>query len=274
MLQMEAFGAEANLMGRLGINDILYLEPVCALIFKHFNLLEKNPSVGQWYIQLKGSPLLNQPENNIAKGVSSFHHYCWSKVAESRYYREMGPVKRAGLAKYAADNYKFVIDHPEYRPVKWPYLPKLYVDYGNALMLGGSLSQSPLAINAFENALQVNKAYVPALVVLGNAYEKLGDKDRALHYLEEGLRYKPNSSFLKQRYQELGGQLPYPDPYSSRQPEMGSMEQGDEAAALQINEVASSSPLDKKTKPAMENNSGKVSAKDKGVVNPYCRFCP
>ena len=110
------------------------------------------------------------------------------------------------------------------------------------------------------------------MVALGNVYEKLGEKSKALHYVEEGLRYKPDSSFLKRRYQELGGQSPYPDPYHSLPFEKDDMDQGNEAG---IHEIVPSIPLEKIAKPAMENNSVKAGAKDKGAVeNPYCRFCP
>ena len=209
-LQLAALGAPVEGIEPLGVNDIFLLEPVCALIFKHYNLLKQNPRVGQWYIQLKGSPLLNLPEYNIAKGAISFHHYCWSKVAENRYYREMNPVKRKGLADYAADNYKFVLDHPEYRPANWPYLPKLYVDYGNALILRWEPRQMAIAVYAFETALQYDKAYVPAIIGLSNIYEKQGDQRKALEYITEGLRYLPDSKGLKRRYGKLGGKRPYP----------------------------------------------------------------
>ncbi|MBI5430589.1 MAG: hypothetical protein HY938_09050 [Nitrosomonadales bacterium] len=293
-LQIAALGAEVNGIEPVGVADILYLEPVCALIFKHSNLLQKNHSLQQWYLQLKGSPLLDMPENNIAKGVSSFHHYCWSKVAENRYYRETNRMKKAGLSKYAANNYKFVIDHSEYRPVDWPYLPKLYVDYGNALMLGGKLSQSPLAIDAFETALRYNKGFVPAMMALADVYGKLGEKNKALEYVTEGLRYKPNSNGLKVRYEELGGKPPYPEPYPSDQPASHAEETGKttppEGMGAEGGMIphATMAPSAKDAGQGADTKSAEPDARSMGkdqnqtatgagkppVGNPYCRFCP
>lgn len=287
-LQMAALGARVIGLEPLEINEVMFLEPVCVLIFKHYNLYDKDNSLQQWYIQLKGSPLLEMPENNIAKGVSSFHHYCWSKVAENRYYREMNPMKKAGLSKYAANNYKFVIDHSEYRPADWPYLPKLYVDYGNALMLGGKLPQSPLAIDAFETALRYNKAFVPAMIALANVYEKLGEKNKALEYVTEGLRYKPNSNGLKGLYEELGGKPPYPEPYPSNQPASHVEEAGTttppEGMGAEGGVMPPMAPNGKDAGQGADTENAKSVEKGQGqtetavgkppVGNPYCRFCP
>lgn len=281
-LQMAALGAPVYGIEPIGIKDIPFLEPVCALIFKHFNLLEKDRRLGQWYVQLKGSALLNLPENNIAKGANSFHHYCWAKVAEYRYYREMNPMKKAGLAQYAASNYKFIIDHPEYRPARWPYLPVMYLDYGNALLLGGKLSQSALAIDAFETALRSNKAFVPARISLADIYEKLGQKSKALEYVTESLRYKPASKELKRRYEELGGKPPYPEPYPA--PPNSPAEELDPLETIQPERNAEASsagitPVDKEVAQPSGNGGQNLEQSAASAVrspasNPYCRFCP
>lgn len=293
-LQMDALGATVPLMKPLGINDVIFLEPVCALIFKYSNRFVKDNSLQQWYIQLQDSPLLDLPEYNIAKGAISLHHYCYSKVVEHYYYKEKDPIKRTFWAGYVASGYKFVIDHQEYRPTNWHYLAKLYVDYGNALMLGGKLTQSALAINAFETALRNDNAFVPAMVSLAEVYEKLGKKSKALEYVTEGLRYKPNSKSLKLRYEELGGKPPYPEPYPA--PELTShteelkpsettppeRKEG-EATTTQVTpnvKEAGQGTDPKQNMPPAADSMGKNQDKpatgtgSQPSNNPFCRFCP
>ncbi len=265
--RLDIVGAQLHGQPPVGINDLAAMEPVCALILRHQKLHNDNPSLGKgiWYVQLQGSSLLDLPENNIAKGVFSFHHYCWGEVVRNRAFQEANAKKRRELAEYAMSGSKYVIDHPEFRPQNWPYLSHVYVTMGTGYLL---MKETASAINAFLMALQLNPRERIAYINLADTLAQLGKKSEALVHITEGLKHLPNSKALARRYLELGGKLPHPEPYPDLQKENKAEQIGQEdPASLKEPELSAEKSAEVKTPPPEQKRiTGK---KD----NPFCRFC-
>lgn len=263
--QIETLGAHIHLQPPVDIGDIKLIEPVCVLILAYEKRGDDNPSLGYWYPQLKNSPLLDLPEYRMAKDASSLHHYCWAEVLRYRYYRETKAGVRRSLARAITGGYKFVIDHPEYLPKNWPYMAKMYVDYGKGLLLEKKPGE---AVVAFKTAINLDPEYVLAYSALADVLVQDGQKSKAMESIVEGLKYRPESKPLRRRYEELGGKPPYPEPYPEAQIEPKAEQSTAAPSAIE------------QTKPAPEGNVGEPAAGASEAAqtqpkdNPYCRFCP
>jgi hypothetical protein len=262
-----------SLVGHMVLGEPLTLEeariltPACKLIFAF-----QRAGQGQWYNSSKGSPLLDQPEHLIAKDAISFHHACWADVSRSRYFRATKEIKRKQYLKNAVGNYKFIIEHKDYLPPGWPFLPQMYVEMGRAKSLqndfGGTLA-------AFMKALEINPSYENAYVEMVSFMQFRDMKDKALKYATEGLRRVPASKTLKKKYLALGGKEPFPEPYPSADPP--SPVTADQKPLTAPVADSGARPVDpvpsQEAKPVVEDAPNQA-----GVpANPgksFCRFCP
>lgn len=261
----------------LTAKDVGSLEPVCVPIF----LAGRS---GTWYEVLKGDPILDRPPYSMAKGANSFHHYCYAEIAKIRRFKERDANKRKFLAETMLGEYGFVINAPEYRDKGWPYLKKVYVEYGRAALL---LNRNKDAIGAFSKALQIDPAYDQAHIAIADMRADLGDKKGALQQVVEGLKHNPDSKQMKRRYAELGGKGPYPEPY--QKPKMDSP--ADDAASRPADAAASNSlPADSPValpepspaesaavSPEVPDSKAPAATPTQRIgneKNPYCRFCP
>ncbi len=230
------------------------LEPVCALV------LAAQHSGGEsvWYEKLRNNPVLDQPENLIAKGAQSFHHYCWAELHMARYYSARTILEKRARLQDASGDYGYMITKPEFLPLNWPYLPKMHLKYGGVASLMGKDQE---AINSFLQAIKLDPSYELAYSALSDFMQKKGSKAKAFEYVVEGLKHNPDSKRLKRRYTELGGKLPYPAPYVKATP------------STAPEPAASSAPV---TTPAEPNRAATESPKEPMGTpsNPYCRFCP
>ena len=268
--RLDIVGAKIHVHAPVAIADLPTLEPVCELILRYQKRWEDNPSLGIWYIQLKDSPLLDLPQNNIAKGVDSFHHYCWGEVVRNRYFSETDPRKRKELAEYAMSGSKYIIDHPQFRPQNWPYLSHVYVTMGTGYLL---MKDNVSAINAFLMALQLNPRERTAYIHLADTLLHIGKKPEALKQVTEGLKYFPKNKGLIRRYQELGGKLPYPEPYVGLSLEI----KEDDGTATTTNPPESNNEKTTPNSEAASTSNATPQAPEKATPNPdnpYCRFCP
>lgn len=261
----------------LDTRDVNALSPVCQLIAL-YNLREF------WYPQLGNSPLLDRPGYSIAKGVSSFHHFCRGEIARGRYYRERDRDKRQHYAKLVVSEISYVIDHADGRPDDWPYLASMYVERGKAFLL---MKNNVSALKDFDQALRLDKSDMLAYQALADFYADAGQKAKALTYVTEGLRYHPEAVSLQRRHQKLGGKLPYPEPYASpkkaeatKRPESISLDQSPvtshtNASPQPSTDLPSPTPLSAKTKtPTTPTGANQGPTPPPPKSNPYCRFCP
>lgn len=254
------------------LSETNMLEPVCIMIFASDQAAGGG---GVWYEKLKGNPVLDRPENLIAKGAISFHHYCWAELHMARYYNARNSAEKKAELLSAYGDYSFMIGNPQWLPSSWPYLPKMYVKHGGAASMMGRDHE---AITSFLKAKEIDPKFDRAYTSLADLTARNGNKSKALEYVTEGLKHNPESKRLKRRYTELGGKLPYPVPDTSPETE----NQGTTSSLKQQPPVPEHGADTSKdalhvTKP--DSQSRQIQPQKNNETfgspgNPYCRFCP
>ena len=252
------------------------LEPVCVMILA---AKQAKGGGGVWYENLKGNPVLDRPENLIAKGAVSFHHYCWAEVHMTRYYSSRNQNEKKAELLSAYNDYSFIISHPQWLPANWPYLPKMYVKQGGSAALMGKDQE---AIGSFLKALEIDPKFELAYAALADFMAKKENKSKALEYLTEGLKHKPESKRLKRRYTELGGKQPYPVPYAKPESDkQEALSSPDNPATTPLPDAATTIDAPPEAPPAniqneqIQQTPPPLESETLGTPdNPYCRFCP
>lgn len=280
--RLDLIGTKVYLLSPVGIDDLATIDPACVERLRLAKLLFDQPT----HTEAEGAVIierLKRPENRIAN-IGSYHHYCWGQVAQNRYYRETDLQKRKDLALYAASGYKYVIDHTESIPKDWPYMHKMHVDYGKALLLSNNTAG---AIQALNTALKINPKYIPAYNALADVLNEQGLKSKALEFVIEGLKYQPTSKSLKRRYTELGGKQPFPEPYPVAEDvppnDLETEVQGDKKDAGKEDNLPQLPGTKTKADSVSSNKTGTIEKNEPPAggapettpnkANPYCRFC-
>jgi tetratricopeptide (TPR) repeat protein len=251
--------------------DAKLLEPACVVP------LTNGGSGGQWFDMVRGHPLLDVPRYQILKGADSLHHYCRGQAAEIRYFKERDPVMKRRLLEEMIGEYVFMIGHPQYLPKNWPYMKVMHLELGNARMLEKKPAQ---AIRSFEQALSLDPAYEKAHIAYTDALVDMGLKAKALAQVTEGLRHNPDSRGHQRRYKELGGKLPYPEPYKKAVQEDANAVPDEPVAVPEKSQQIV--PAVTEAEPAAAPEQAKIPPEPlvspenekKNSKNPYCRFCP
>lgn len=257
--------------------DVKFLEPVCKLIIAN----DSGEIDNHWWNRLDYSGLLDKPEYVIARGVRSFHHYCWGQISQARMFRARSKQQRISYGIRAVDDYRFVLEHPDYLPPGWPYKPKMLAAMGRVL---AAMDKEADAVAAYLKALEHDPAYEQAHLGLAEVMQDHGKKDKALAQVTEGLRHNPDSSPLKKRYAALGGKPPYPKPIAKVAPaESATLAQtvsspAPEASGAPVNTVTEppSAPLSAPSSApaAVSTQTPDAETPTSKSANPYCRFCP
>ncbi len=82
----------------------------------------------------------------------------------------------------------------------WPLLPKAYYKRAKALEAQG---QNSNAMQDYQRAINLKKNFALAYAAISDLFKKLGDIKNSKKYVEEGLKYSPNSKALKRRKAKL-----------------------------------------------------------------------
>jgi len=181
---------------------------------------------------------------------------------------------------------QYMVKHPEFLPVNWPHMKRMYLELGVARTLQ---KRPQIAIKDFYEALGLDPAYEQAHIALADAWTDLGQNKKALEQVSEGLRHRPDSKPLQRRFKKLGGNLPFPEPYMTHIPDEPrfNTEAGNKTSDLP-------QPLDRKEDRSIRNNEvphGVFSNSnpehndnsqpmisdtidDNKRRSPFCRFCP
>lgn len=228
-----------------------------------------------WAEALGSSPILDKPENAMAKGAGWFHHYCWGKLSKLRSYSARSADQRGRAILNWRNEMKFIVDWTGERGIKWHYMPVIHKEIAESYLFEKNYAK---AITEGEKALALDKGYVPVYLIMADAYAGANKRDKALEIATEGLKYAPESKPLKRRYKDMGGKLPYPEPYEK------------ETAAVEAAPAKAEKPVVEAAPPAMPpvpENRPQVESVAKDTVlppsvepskkpesNPYCRFCP
>lgn len=262
---------ETILFFRLDHMDVKLLEPACVVP------LTNGGQSQMWYDMVRNHPLLDDPRYAILRGADSLHHYCRGQAAKIRYFKERDAVMKKRLLEYMVSEYTFMIDHPRYLQNNWPYMKIMHLELGNARMLEKKPAQ---AIRSFEQALSLDPAYEKVHIAYADALVDMGQKAKALAMVTEGLRHNPDTRGLQRRYKELGGKLPYPEPYKKVVQDATKAVPDQPAATLEKSQAVV--PVVTETEPATTPEQAKTPPEplslpeneNKNSKNPYCRFCP
>jgi tetratricopeptide (TPR) repeat protein len=139
------------------------------------------------------------------------------------------------------------------------------------------------AIATAKEVLAVDASFVEVYSILADSYVALKQPDKALASVREGLRQAPNAKGLKRRYKELGGQMPYPEPYAKpveavvappveATPAAGAPKE--EAAPKKAVQQAIQDAVQAIQQPVAQPEALPNAAPPTKPANPYCRFCP
>jgi tetratricopeptide (TPR) repeat protein len=251
----------------LDTEDTKYLEPACTLVFTY--QIRKGGEA--WFTIIETNPIPDRPEYAMARGPISLHHYCYAKVSLSRYHREKSAKLRAKHLLRTVNEFNFMVQHPEWLPKNWPYLATMYVELGRAYLIDNQFGP---AVGAFTKALDIDKSYRDAYVALSGLMAEKGARDKALAYATEGLRHHPESKNLQRRYTELGGKLPYPEPYKKETSPPTQVPQAAESISTAAATEATSGTATPTSEPLPSPTPDATSTEPEKKPNPHCRFCP
>lgn len=191
------------------------------------------------------------------------HHYCYGlNYLVNRYYKGRTPQDRAWMLGEAVSNISYTLQRAT---LGFPLLPEMHLNRGKAYRL---LGRGPEAISDWLKATALNPEYVAAYIALADYYSDLKQADKALEMASEGLRHVPASKALQRRYQELGGKLPFPDPYKKP------VEQNVVAAPKPATDAAATSKASPETSATEMPKPAETEPTIGMPGNPYCRFCP
>jgi len=157
------------------------------------------------------------PKNQVTKFQEPFHntlHYCMGRTFLNRYYSSFNRGDAATNLKLASDEFGYLVEHwyPDYPAAD------IFLHRGIVLSL---MKKNAEAVTDLTKSLSYDPRSVRTYLTLANIYGNQKQQKKALEVVTEGLRHAPESKALKQRYEELGGKLPYPEPIAVQpEPEM------------------------------------------------------
>ena len=232
--------------------------------------------------------LLDRPEYAMAKNAVWFHHYCWGKLGRLRYFSSNSPQdKKSSLQRWLKDM-GFIVKWISSNNIHWPYMYLVYDELSDAYFFNKDYVN---AITEGRKALKENPNSIRAYARVADSYKAMGDEKHALKEVSEGLRHIPDSKPLQRRFKQLGGQLPYPEPYpkdtvsrhSSPSTETGGASSAKSDATT--NKMPTETTQHAKGPTAASNQSGTGNEEGEASPddtkqsigkpgNPYCRFCP
>ena len=191
------------------------------------------------------------------------HHYCAGLNFLNRYYRSHSPQDKGFNLGSALNNFDYMVNHaaPTYS-----LMPDIYLNRGLTYSL---MKRDAQAIADLNKSLEMNPHLVKTYNLLANYYEGAKQKQKALEIVTIGLQHNPSSKSLQNRYLELGGALPYPEPIQAVQAQPVVPEQ-----ALKI-EAGVSAPAPASVSAPADSGLIEPIAQPKigSPKNPYCRFC-
>lgn len=261
----------------------LQLQPFNANALAPFAVTESELALMPPYCQAKyGKDRGNQAISDKWRGIYgdqnwlNQHHYCDALKFIIRANRSLG--NKAELT-YNLEQAQNGLEHllaSEQTP-DWILRPEAHVHLGKIYLRMMRLGKGSevKAVQNFEQAILIKPDYEPAYSALSDYYVDKGLKQKALNFVEEGLKQSPGSKRLLRRFTELGGKTP-PPPLAVSQPA---------ASAEAVNPVVtrnqppsgdapsqppSDVPASSRPEPSQQQTTP---PKIGSPSNPWCRFC-
>jgi len=206
------------------------------------------------YCRIKLRYQLDSPEyksmlESFGPDFLHVHHHCAGLNFINRYYRTSDAADKTFYLQSALTEFGYMVSHAK---SEFSLMPDVYLNQAITYSL---LKNNAMAINSLDKAISLNPKFTRAYSLLADYQIGLKQGSKALDAVTEGLRQIPDSKFLQKRYLELGGILPYPEPY--QKPE---------------EQKAVAKDMGKEIKPGVIPEQEKPAIGMPG--NPWCRFCP
>ena len=237
------------------LNEVNAMPPACHAI----GMGEVNGAFWAEGMKKNGSEsLLDRPENAMAKNAGWFHHYCWGLVEKHRAFATVNAANRASQTRIWRNEMQYIVDWTTKHSITWFYLPMVHREIAESHM---QEKNYPNALRSINIAIGLNPECTPCYFLLADIHEQLKARDKALAAVTEGLKHTPAARGLQRRYTELGGRLPFPEPYVKPEiPPEPTAEKDTPVSGAPDSTKAEVAPAE----PVREQPPG----------NPYCRFCP
>lgn len=212
------------------------------------------------------------PASQATKFQEPFHntlHYCMGRTFLNRYYSSFNRGDAATNLKLASDEFNYLVAHwyPDYPAAD------IFLHRGIVLSL---MKKNAEAVADLTKALSYDSQSVRAYLTLANLFDNQKQQKKALEVITEGLRNVPESKALKQRYAELGGKLPYPEPIATQpKPEISADSPKITEAVSETN--ISSPQVQTSSNSEKEMTTGKAADQETSTEGAppkrWCRFC-
>ena len=137
-------------------------------------------------------------EAQLGPTFHHLHHYCYGLMKTNRgVLLARDPRARQAYLSDAVGEFDYVIERatPDF-----VLLPEVLTKKGENLM---RLGKAPVAVFAFERAIEVRPDYWPPYAQLSDHYKAAGDINKAREILTSGLAQVPDAAALKRRLREL-----------------------------------------------------------------------
>ena len=208
--------------------------------------------------------LKNQMTPQEGAMYPSVHHYCFGLNFINRAARARDASSRSFNLTSAKGEINYTIKASP--PGHW-LLPQLYTDLGRTHL---KLKETDQAVRAFNQALNVNNAYEPAYRGLIDAFRAAGSPSSVLDTARSGLRYLPDSKYLKKVYLDSGGKEPFPEPALKKEVSPPVVKESDSnvVAEEEKKQVLEDAPSSDAAASQASESSDDVNA------DRACRFCP
>ena len=164
--------------------DFSLLPPYCKAILKPTSNAERD----SWSRRLAG--------------IGGPHHFCAALHSYNHSQHiprnEEGRTYKTFMLRTVLNEVAYVEGHSQNK--KHALFPKIYLLKAKAY---ADLGKTADALIYFEKSIAANKKFVHGYLALSKYYQKIGNKQKALVIVEQGLKYKPTSKGLNRRKKEL-----------------------------------------------------------------------
>ena len=171
--------------------EIAVLPPYCAV-----RLTEGSPGYEQWV-------------ERLGRDFDHTHHYCYGLNFLNRYNHAKSPQDKRHYLNEAEGNFGYMVSHAR---SDYVLMPDVYINRAKVYRLRNEIGK---AVADLSTAIQLRPNSSRAYAALADTYADMKQPQKALEVITEGLRHDPNSKSLQRRYGELGGKMPYPEPYAA-----------------------------------------------------------
>ncbi len=197
-------------------------------------------------------------------------HLCSGLNFLNRYYRAKSNTDKSFNLGQAVGELSYVINHFDNQ---WKLMPDAHLNRGLAYSYQKKWKQ---AVEDWNATIKLNPNSIMAYSGLIDYYGQFKLDKQAMDAVTEGLKHNPESKLLKRKYEKLGGQKPYPEPY-------GTTDQTSTSITEILPETHSAIPPRIEEATQIRTDSGAIQNRGTNTrppdtvgspTNPWCRFCP